>query len=147
MNRLLTLLILMLLTAPGLQGQESVAPYLDKAVKLTNSHQNLEAILYCTYHIKTDSSGSEAYYLRSYNYFILGNHKLAHTDASRCIDLQPSNPDAWLLRGRIRKSMGNYVGAYQDFRRARQLDPVKSFMYFTKSIFSSVLPASQTKTR
>lgn len=144
--RMVLLSLLFLLIGLTAKAQHPPDEWLGKAMLLTRSGQHLDAILYCTYYIKSDSLGSDAFYLRAYNYYMLGNRKLAQADATRAIDLNPRSVDNWLLRSRIRKSMLNYIGAFQDFRRARQLDPVKSLLYATKSVFSPVLPSGVSPT-
>ncbi len=146
MKRMILLFFVSLFVSLSAAAQQSPVEWLGKAMLLTRSGQHLDAILYCTYYIKSDSLECDAFYLRAYNYYMLGNYKLAQADATRAIDINPRSADNWLLRGRIRKSMLNYIGAFQDFRRARQLDPVKSLLYATKSVFSPVLPSGSSST-
>ena len=42
---------------------------------------------------------------------------------SSAIEAEPSNAEAWFLRGKTRRQMGNLIGANNDFYQAIHIDP------------------------
>ena len=52
-----------------------------------------------------------------------GRTNQALTLATQAIDMQPTNAQAWFLRGRLHAHMQNHTNALADFDRAAKLDP------------------------
>ncbi len=115
---------------------------LNSAIDHTNKKEHMEALIACTYAIKSDSSNADAYYLRAFNFFKLDNKSAALSDVNRSISINKNNSDAYILRGKIFKSMGKYIAAYQDFKHANNLNPTETLLFVTKSMFSTILPSS-----
>jgi tetratricopeptide (TPR) repeat protein len=116
--------------------------YFQRAVDQTRVGSHTEAIIACTYLIKADSSRSELFYLRSYNFFKLGNKSAAMRDVDLCLSIDPLKSEAHLLRAKINSSSGRFIDAYKDYRRARELNPVQAVLSITKDFFSFVVPGS-----
>lgn len=67
--------------------------------------------------------GVNAYQWRGRAYFLSGDKKKALEDINYYISLQPSEPQAYLLRGDITLSQDNAAAALQDYRMAVKLTP------------------------
>jgi len=57
---------------------------------------------------------------------IAGNVELARHDAETAIDLDPRSADAWMVRGRIMRQLGDNRQALADLHRALSYDPRNS---------------------
>jgi tetratricopeptide (TPR) repeat protein len=146
MNKQLLSILTFVLIIKGLLAQNAtpVNANLNSAIAHTNKKEYMEAIIACTYTIKSDSTNADAFYLRAYGFFMLDNKPAALKDINRCINLNPKNGDSYLLRGKIFKALGKYIAAYKDLKTANSLNPAGTLFGVTKIMFSSVLPGSQS---
>jgi tetratricopeptide (TPR) repeat protein len=141
---LLIALFLSLIGSVLSQNQSRVNANLSSAISHTNNKEYMEAIIACTYTIKSDSSNADAYYLRAYGFFMLDNKPAALKDVNRSISINPNNSDSYILRGKIFKALGKYIAAYKDLKTANSLNPAGTLLGVTKIMFSSVLPGSKS---
>ena len=70
-----------------------------------------------------DPDNVRALLLRSTSRFLLGMRDGGETDLRRCLELDPSQRQAWLNLGALELSKRNNEAAYESFIEAQRLDP------------------------
>lgn len=124
-------------------AETPVGYYMKKAAQAATQEQFLETIIFCTYALKTDSLHADAWYLRSYGYYALGNKDQALADINNAIFINPELGHYYLLRAKINYALHKYLDAWRDFNRARKIDPLVSMLSVTGSVFSPILPGKK----
>ncbi|MGC8865131.1 MAG: tetratricopeptide repeat protein [Bacteroidales bacterium] len=123
-------------------AETTVGYYMKKAAQAASQEQFLESIIFCTYALKTDSLHADAWYLRSYGYFSLGNLNQALSDINMALAISESG-SYYLLKSKINFALRKYLDAWRDFNRARKIDPLISILSITGSVFSPILPGKK----
>ena len=50
-------------------------------------------------------------------------------DASRALELEPRQKEAWSLRGQVRGALGDWAGQRADLSRSLELDPARGLVW------------------
>lgn len=123
-------------------AETPVGYYMKKAAQAATQEQFLETVIFCTYALKTDSLHADAWYLRSYGYYELGNLNRAMADINTALAILEEGR-YYLLRSKINYTLHKYLEAWRDFNRARKIDPLVSMLSITSSVFSPILPGKK----
>lgn len=123
-------------------AETPVGYYMKKAAQAATQEQFLETVIFCTYALKTDSLHADAWYLRSYGYYELGNLNQAMADINTALAILEEGR-YYLLRSKINYTLHKYLEAWRDFNRARKIDPLVSMLSITSSVFSPILPGKK----
>lgn len=123
-------------------AETTVGYYMKKAAQAATQEQFLEVVIFCTYALKTDSLHADAWYLRSYGYYELGNLNQAMADINTALAIHEVGR-YYLLRSKINYTLHKYLDAWRDFNRARKIDPLVSMLSITSSVFSPILPGKK----
>lgn len=123
-------------------AETPVGYYMKKAAQAAAQEQFLESVIFCTYALKTDSLHADAWYLRSYGYYALGNLNQALADINTALAISELGR-FYLLRSKINYALHKYLDAWRDFNQARKIDPLVSMLSITGSVFSPILPGKK----
>lgn len=103
---------------------------MDKVARIiANKDELKEKTEYYTQVIQLLPDEAHGYLNRGFNYFLLGDFKMAEEDFTRVIDLEPDNMVACCLRGFSRDKIEKHKEAMDDFIRALEIDPTFADAY------------------
>ncbi len=85
-----------------------------------------EALRYFGVIIKQFPADPYAYHLRGAAYLQVHNYQAALADAEMCVKLDADNPSCYLLRGQVKKAMGDAEGAKADETKAQSINQAES---------------------
>lgn len=84
--------------------------------------------------IRSDRESYEAYFLRGYAKFGLGDMVGAESDLSKAIEINPVYTEAFHYRGIVYAEMGNYEDAVRDLTSAIELRPDLVGSYYSRGV-------------
>lgn len=119
MKQALGLILILLLFQLPAMAQGEAGSYLSVVVKFTEDRQHLEAIKVCNKLEKKMPENPDVFFLRGINYYLLKEYEKAILDFDKTIGLKPDYPDAFLYRAKARKASKDYLGAFRDYRKAK----------------------------
>ena len=93
---------------------------------------NLSALEYFNENLKYHPGDPECYIDRANSFMALKSWEPAISDYSMSLDLDPSNPDAWLSKGVAQSNSGKTEDACHDFRYALKLGNKRAADYISK---------------
>lgn len=137
MKQLLTFLIL-LIGFHLVNGQETAIENLKVAINLNEKKEYESSLLFCNRALEKQPEMSNAWFLRGYNNYNLGNYQDAIIDFTVAINFEPEYAEAFFYRGKSKQANGNFMGGLIDLNDARKLDSSKSTLLMVRGIFSSI---------
>lgn len=146
MNRIILTIVLFTLYIGGF-AQSNALAMLEQAVRLQKEDDLVTSIILCDKVLEVDSTFTNAYFLRGYNYYLLSNYDAAISDFSNAIRFNPGYLDAFYYRGKSKQASGDFVGALRDLNRSRELNPVQTTFLIARGMFSSIFRGSSSKER
>lgn len=146
MNRIILTIVLFTLYIGGF-AQSNALAMLEQAVRLQKEDDLVTSIILCDKVLELDSTFTNAYFLRGYNYYLLSNYDAAISDFSNAIRFNPGYLDAFYYRGKSKQASGDFVGALRDLNRSRELNPVQTTFLIARGMFSSIFRGSSSKER
>jgi len=93
---------------------------------------NLKALDYFSENLKYHPGDASCFVDRANTYFLLKSWESAINDYGMSLDLDPSNPEAWLNKGIARLNSGKTSDACHDFRYALKLGNKKAADYISR---------------
>jgi tetratricopeptide (TPR) repeat protein len=128
-------------------AQNNALAMIEQAVSLQKNDDLEASIILCNSVLELDSTFTNAYFLRGYNYYLLNDYEEAINDFSSAIRLNPEYLDAFYYRGKSKQASGDFVGALRDLNRSRELNPVQTTFLIARGMFSSIFRSSSSKER
>lgn len=119
MKRNLLAVLFIISGASFVSGQPVLSDYLALVIEFTESGQNLEAKKLCDNLASAYPGNADVFFLRGINHYVLKEYRKAIDDFDRTLELRPEYPDVYLYRARARKAEKDYLGALQDYNRAK----------------------------
>lgn len=126
-----------LLQASGIRAQGKHSS-LTQAVYLSKEGDYELALDYCNKAIGNNPKNADAYYIRGYARYNLGNYASAIKDFDTTLKLNKNHADAYLYRGNCKKELNKYWGALRDYRRAKDIAPEITNMHLIKNLVSAL---------
>lgn len=136
MQSMIALIILVLFSSfPG-SGQDipRSAGLLGYAMESVNkgeyqvARQTLDKLL------EEDQRNADAHFLKAYCLYKEEQHEKALPELDKVIAVNPKYTNAYIIRARVNRALGNYWSALGDYNRARRLDPHLTFFSITRGM-------------
>jgi tetratricopeptide (TPR) repeat protein len=98
-----------------------------------------EAIQALTQAIALKPNYAQAYFLRGYIYYSMGEHTKALQDFDRALQLQPTYNTGYTNRGNVKAALRDKVGALADYDRSLQLRPLNATVHNNRGVLKHSL--------
>lgn len=84
--------------------------------------------------LEVDQSNADAHFLKAYCLYKEERHEQALPELNKVIAVNPKYTNAYIIRARVNRALGNYWSALADYNRARRLDPHLTFFSITRGM-------------
>lgn len=83
-----------------------------------------------------ENSNTDALFLRAYCRYKKEENEKALLDLNRLISIDSQYANAYIIRARVHRALGDYWSWLKDYNRARKLDPYLTLFSASKGMFS-----------
>jgi len=91
---------------------------------------------------KFDKNYTSAHFLLGYNRYLQGNFKEAIIEFSETIRLNPNHIDAFYYRAKSKQELKDFLGAFSDFNKARELNPGQTIFFMVRGWLGSLFTST-----